>query len=64
LGPALSQRAAHASALDDDVQAADLLHEAKIASPMRMADPQGLEREFLEMALKSAPRPLLYQAAT
>src|ERR1700683_4479470 len=46
-------------ALDDDVQAADLLqdYEAKIAALERMVGRQALEIEFLKGALKSAPRP-------
>jgi transposase len=48
-----------AGALDDDVQAADLLqeYEAKIAPLERMVGRQALEIEFLKGALKSAPRP-------
>src|SRR5271170_901073 len=48
-----------AGALDDDVQAADLLHEyqAKIAALERTVGRQALEIEFLKGALKSAPRP-------
>lgn len=48
-----------AGALDDDVQAADLLqeYEAKIAALERMVGRQALEIEFLKGALKSAPRP-------
>ena len=48
-----------AGALDDDVQAADLLqeYEAKIAALERMIGRQALEIEFLKGALKSAPRP-------
>jgi transposase-like protein len=47
-----------AGALDDDVQAADLLqeYEAKIAALERMVGRQALEIEFLKGALKSAPR--------
>src|SRR5260221_7133177 len=48
-----------AGALDDDVQAADLLqeYEAKISALERMVGRQALEIEFLNGALKSAPRP-------
>jgi transposase len=48
-----------AGALDDDVQAADLLqeYEAKIAALERMVGRQALEIEFLKGALKSAQRP-------
>src|ERR1700719_2249199 len=48
-----------AGALDDNVQAADLLqeYEAKIAALERMVGPQALEIEFLKGALKSAQRP-------
>ena len=48
-----------AGALDDDVQAADLLqeHEAKIAALERLAGRQALEFELLKGALKHAPRP-------
>src|SRR6202043_3692181 len=48
-----------AGALDDDVQAADLLqeYEAKIAALERMVGRQALEIEFLKGALKKAPRP-------
>ena len=48
-----------AGALDDDVQAADLLqeYEAKIEALERMVGRQALEIEFLKGALKSAPRP-------
>src|ERR1700681_5048234 len=48
-----------AGALDDDVQAADLLqeYEAKIAALERMVGRQALEIEMLKGALKSAPRP-------
>ena len=48
-----------AGALDDDVQAADLLQEydAKIAALERMVGRQALEIEFLKGALKSTPRP-------
>lgn len=47
-----------AGALDDDVQAADLLqeYEAKIAALERMVGRQALEIELLKGALKSAPR--------
>ncbi len=47
-----------AGALDDDVQAADLLqeYEAKLAALERMVGRQALEIEFLKGALKSAPR--------
>jgi transposase len=47
-----------AGALDDDVQAADLLqeYEAKIAALERMVGRQALEIEFLKGALKNAPR--------
>ena len=46
-------------ALDDDVQAADLLqeYEAKIAALERMVGRQALEIEMLKGALKHAPRP-------
>ena len=46
-------------ALDDDVQAADLLqeYEAKIAALERMGGRQALEIEFLKGALRNAPRP-------
>ena len=46
-------------ALDDDVQAADLLqeYEAKIAALERMVGRQALEIEFLKGALRNAPRP-------
>ena len=46
-------------ALDDDVQAADLLqeYEAKIAALERMVGRQALEIELLKGALKHAPRP-------
>jgi transposase len=46
-------------ALDDDIQAADLLqeYEAKIAALERMVGRQALEIEFLKGALKNAPRP-------
>ena len=48
-----------AGALDDDVQAADLLqeYEAKIAALERMVGRQALEIEMLKGALKQAPRP-------
>jgi transposase len=48
-----------AGALDDDVQAADLLqeYEAKIAALERLVGRQALELEFLKGALKHAPRP-------
>src|SRR5580692_3202867 len=48
-----------AGALDDDVQAADLLqeYEAKIAALGRMVGRQALEIEMLKGALKHAPRP-------
>ena len=48
-----------AGALDDDVQAADLLqeYEAKIAALERMVRRQALEIELLKGALKHAPRP-------
>ena len=48
-----------AGALDDDVQAADLLqeHEAKIAALERMVGRQAPEIEGLNGALKHAPRP-------
>ena len=48
-----------AGALDDDVQAADLLqeYEAKIAALERMVGRQALEIELLKGALKHAPRP-------
>jgi transposase len=48
-----------AGALDDDVQAADLLqeYEAKIAALERMVGRQALEIEMLKGALKYAPRP-------
>lgn len=47
-----------AGALDDDVQAADLLqeYEAKIAALERMVGRQALEIEMLKEALKHAPR--------
>ena len=47
-----------AGALDDDVQAADLLqeYEAKIAALERMVGRQALEIEFLKGALKNVPR--------
>ena len=45
-------------ALDDDVQAADLIqeYEAKIAALERMVGRQALELELLKGALKHAPR--------
>jgi len=48
-----------AGALDDDVQAADLLqeYEAKIAALERMVGRQALELELPKGALKHAPRP-------
>jgi transposase len=48
-----------AGALDDDVQAADLLqeYEAKIAALERMVGRQALEIEMLKGALKHDPRP-------
>jgi transposase len=48
-----------AGALDDDVQAADLIqeYEAKIAALERMVGRQALEIELLKGALKHAPRP-------
>jgi transposase len=48
-----------ARALDEDVQAADLLqeYEAKIAALERMVGRQALEIELLKGALKYAPRP-------
>ena len=48
-----------AGALDDDVQAADLLqeYEAKIAALERLLGRQALELEFLKGALKQIPRP-------
>ena len=47
------------SALDDDVQPADLIqeYEAKIAALERMVGRQALEIELLKGALKHAPRP-------
>src|SRR5215208_8405766 len=47
-----------AGALDDDVQAADLLqeYEAKIAALERMVGRQALEIEFLKGAFENAPR--------
>ena len=47
-----------AGALDDDVQAADLMqeYEAKIAALERMVGRQALEIELLKGALKHAPR--------
>ncbi len=56
-------------ALDDDVQAADLLqeYEAKIAALERMVGRQALEIELLKGASKHAPRPksaaALYQVS-
>ncbi len=52
-----------AGALDEDVQAADLLqeYEAKIAALERMVGRQALEIEMLKGALKLTPRP---QSAT
>ena len=46
-------------ALDEDVQAADLLkdYEAKIAALERMVGRQAVEIEFLKGALKNAARP-------
>ena len=48
-----------AGALDEDVQAADLIqeYEAKIAALERMVGRQALEIEMLKGALKHAPRP-------
>jgi transposase len=48
-----------AGALDDDVQAADLLqeYEARIAALERLVGKQALELEFLKGALKNAARP-------
>jgi transposase len=48
-----------AGALDDDMQAADLMqeYEAKIAALERMVGRQALEIELLKGALKHAPRP-------
>ena len=48
-----------AGALDDDVQAADLMqeYEAKIAARERLVGRQALEIELLQEALKHAPRP-------
>ena len=48
-----------AGALDDDVQAADLIqeYEARIAALERMVGRQALEIELLKGALKNAPRP-------
>src|SRR4051794_40111994 len=47
-----------AGALDDDVQAADLLqeYEANVSALERMVGRQALEIEFLKGALKSSPR--------
>ncbi len=46
-------------ALDDDVQAADLIqeYEAKIAALERMVGRQALELELLKGALRHYPRP-------
>jgi transposase len=48
-----------AGALDDDVQAAELMqeYEAKIAALERLVGRQALEIELLKGALKHAPRP-------
>ena len=48
-----------ASALDDDVQAVDLIqeYEAKIAALERVVGRLALEIELLKGALKHAPRP-------
>ena len=48
-----------AGALDEDVQAADLIeeYEAKIVALERMVGRQALEIELLKGALKLAPRP-------
>src|SRR6185369_3907798 len=48
-----------AGALDDDVQAADLIqeYEARITALERLVGKQALELEFLKGALKSAPQP-------
>ena len=48
-----------AGGLDEDAQAADLLHEyeTKIVALERLVGPQALEIEFLKGALKNAPRP-------
>jgi len=48
-----------AGALDDDVQAADLIqeYEAKIAALERMVGRQALELELLKGALRHLPRP-------
>ena len=48
-----------AGALDDDVQAADLMqeYEAKIAALERLVGRQALEIDLLKAALKHAPRP-------
>src|SRR5438067_10097148 len=48
-----------AGALDEDVQAADLIqeYEAKIGALERMVGRQALEIELLKGALKHAPRP-------
>ncbi len=47
-----------AGALDEDVQAADLIqeYEAKVAALERMVGRQALEMELLQGALKHAPR--------
>lgn len=48
-----------AGALDDDVEAADLIqeYEAKISALERLVGRQALEIELLKGALKNAPRP-------
>jgi transposase len=48
-----------AGALNEDVQAADLLqqYEARIAALERLVGKQALELEFLKGALRSAPQP-------
>ena len=48
-----------AGTLDEDAQAADLLHEyeTKIVALERLVGRQALEIEFLKGALKNAPRP-------
>ncbi len=48
-----------AGALDEDVQAADLMqeYEARIAALERLVGKQALELELLKGALKHAPRP-------
>jgi transposase len=48
-----------AGALDDESQAADLIHayEARIAALERLVGQQALELEFLKGALRNAPRP-------